>query len=115
MYRLIGAKECPIEDLELVGDDLMKWRFKIRSFDDSSQGTHRLERSLAGSRSMIARHLLQDRGQNGCFQWRPAGESVSIMYSRRFALSTAKTHQALHASPHNTPSCLSHELLVPCL
>ena len=38
MNRLIGTKECPIEDLELVGDDLMKWRFKIRSFDDSSQG-----------------------------------------------------------------------------
>jgi len=43
MHRLIGAKECPIEDLELVGDDLMKWRFKIRSFDDSSQGAISLQ------------------------------------------------------------------------
>ena len=38
MQRLIAANECPIEDLDLVGDDLMRWRFKIRSFDDSSQG-----------------------------------------------------------------------------
>ncbi len=37
MHRLIGAKECPIED------DLMKWRFKIRSFDDSSQGAISLQ------------------------------------------------------------------------
>ena len=39
MQRLIGAGQCPIEDLDLVGDDLMKWRFKIRGFDDTTQGT----------------------------------------------------------------------------
>ncbi len=38
MQRLIAAGQCPIEDLDLVGDDLMKWRFKIRAFDDTTQG-----------------------------------------------------------------------------
>ena len=38
MQRLIAAGQCPIEDLDVVGDDLMKWRFKIRAFDDTTQG-----------------------------------------------------------------------------
>ena len=38
MQRLVAAGQCPIEDLDLVGDDLMKWRFKIRVFDDTTQG-----------------------------------------------------------------------------
>ena len=56
MQRLIGSGsgECPAEDLELVGDDLMKWRFKIRSFDDSSEGAHRPPHASGVPLSLLA-------------------------------------------------------------
>ena len=58
MQRLIAAGECPIEDLDLVNDDLMKWRFKIRSFDDTSQGKRQRSGWAHMLRPSAAPHLV---------------------------------------------------------
>ena len=61
MHRLIGAAQCPIEDLDVVGDDLMKWRFKIRAFDDTTQGGNDSAVQQAAAAARPADSLLKRR------------------------------------------------------
>ena len=38
---------APVHDLELVGDDVSRWRFKMRGFDDDVEGGRQLNADLA--------------------------------------------------------------------
>lgn len=47
MQELIAQRQLPVERLEMVGDDAMRWRFRIRQFDDAVPGGRALNRDLA--------------------------------------------------------------------
>lgn len=55
-----------VYDLSLVGDDAMRWRFKMKDFDESADGGRRLNADLARlRREHGCDHLLLEVGFGG--------------------------------------------------
>jgi len=47
LLTLVQKGTVPFSDLELVGDDAMKWRFKVRQFDNALLGGRAMNQDLA--------------------------------------------------------------------
>lgn len=62
LSHMIQSGEMPqVHDLELVGDDLMKWRFKVKNFDEDIPGGRSLNQDLRYlSRKFGQDHLLME-------------------------------------------------------